>query len=389
MNLYEYQGIEILKTFSISVPHGIMITSPDEAVTAAKILFKKTKKKSIVIKSQIHAGGRGKSGGIQIVKNLEEVYKKSKNILGKRLITPQTPKEGLIVEKILISENVYSTSSSSEKEYYLSIMLNRDIKKNVIICSKEGGINIEEISKNPKKLHIEEINPILGLQMFQIRKLGFFLGMDNDQSMKNFIFFLKNLNKAYMSIDAVLIEINPFIKTLKNDIIPVDVKITLDDNATFRRKKLYIIDEKNKKNNFNFIKLKGNVGCMVNGAGLAMATMDMIKSCGGEPANFLDIGGAADENIVKKSFSLILKDKSVKIILINIYGGIVRCDSVVKGIIQSCKINNPINIPMVFRLKGTNDKNAKKILFKNKNTLPIYITDTLKNSSEKIKKILS
>ncbi|WP_185873338.1 ADP-forming succinate--CoA ligase subunit beta [Blattabacterium cuenoti] len=394
MNLYEYQGREILKNFSIFVPNGIIVSSPEEAVKAAKILFKKTKNKSLVIKSQIHAGGRGKSGGIQIVKNINDVYKKSKNILGKYLVTPQTPKKGLIVKKILLSEDIYSESYLNDKklikEYYLSIMLNRNIKKNIVICSKEGGVNIEEISENPKKLYIEEINPILGLQIFQIKKIGFFLEMYNNELLKNFYFFLKNLYKAYTYINSTLIEINPFIKTFNNEIIPVDVKITLDDNAIPRIKNyLYKLNITHKKNkNFNFIKLKGNVGCMVNGAGLAMATMDMIKSCGGEPANFLDIGGSADENIVKESFLLILKDKSVKVILINIYGGIVRCDTVVKGILESCKINCPINIPIIFRLKGTNEKNAKDFISRTNYISSIYITDTLKDSSNKIREIL-
>ncbi|WP_185877404.1 ADP-forming succinate--CoA ligase subunit beta [Blattabacterium cuenoti] len=401
MNLYEYQGIKILKYFSIHVPEGIIATSPEESVKAAKILFKKTNKKSLVIKAQIHAGGRGKSGGIQLIKSLDEAYEVSKNILGKYLITPQTSKKGILVKKILISEDVYY--NNNPKEYYISISLNRNIGKNVIIYSQEGGINIEDLSKNnPKKIQLEEIDPILGLQFFQVRKIGFNLGINEKTSMSLFKNFLFSLNKAYNFYDILLLEINPFIKTHNNKIIPIDVKITLDKNADFRRKKnFFLVDVSNdnnkenkdnnsffhKENQINFIKLDGNVGCMVNGAGLAMATMDMIKSCGGHPANFLDIGGSADKKRVNKSFSLILNDYSVKIILINIFGGIVRCDIVAKGIIESYfKINKSINIPLIVRLQGTNEKFARKILQSSK--LPIHYVNTLKDASDMIKKIL-
>ncbi|WP_185865055.1 ADP-forming succinate--CoA ligase subunit beta [Blattabacterium cuenoti] len=397
MNLYEYQGREILKKFLIKVPDGIIVYNSEEAVKAAKILFKRTKKKSLVIKAQIHAGGRGKSGGIRIVKNLTEVYHESKNLLGKYLITPQTSKKGILVKKILISEDIYSNNdsdkNSSPKEYFLSILLNRDKEKNIILYSKEGGINIEELSKkNPEKIFSEEIDPLLGLQMFQIRNIASNLEINKD-SLKNFSKFITYLNKAYHSCDALLMEINPFIKTLDNEIIPADIKIILDNNSFFRQKNNYLIynnfvEKKVDDYNFNFLKLDGNVGCMVNGAGLAMATMDMIKSCGGDPANFLDIGGSADEKRVEKALHLILKDKSVKTILINIFGGIVRCDTVAKGIIKLYnKINQKIKIPLVIRLQGTNEKNAKNIL--NKSSLPIYYANDLKDAANKIKQIVS
>ncbi|AFJ90506.1 ADP-forming succinate--CoA ligase subunit beta [Blattabacterium sp. (Blaberus giganteus)] len=398
MNLYEYQGREILKSFSIQVPDGMLAYSPEDAVRVAKILFKKTKKKSLVIKAQIHAGGRGKAGGIQIAKNLDEVYEKSKNILGKFLITPQTSKKGKLVKKILLSEDVYFSELSPPTEYYLSILLNRDIEKNMILYSREGGVNIEDISKkNPNQVYTEVIDPILGLQFFQTRKIGFNLGIYSNDFLKNFSFFLFSLYKSYINYDALLLEINPLIKTFDEKIVPVDVKIILDDNALFRHKKYNLIRDKDNDINtiekeaieakLNFLKLKGNVGCMVNGAGLAMATMDMIKSCGGVPANFLDIGGSADQKRVETAFDLILKDKSVKTIFINIFGGIVRCDTVAEGIINSySKINQNIEIPVVVRLQGTNEKIAKKLI--KKSLLPIYSTDSLKEASYKIQEIL-
>ncbi|WP_185857997.1 ADP-forming succinate--CoA ligase subunit beta [Blattabacterium cuenoti] len=396
MNLHEYQGREILNSFSIQVPDGMIASSPEEAVEIAKILFKKIKKNSLVIKAQIHAGGRGKAGGIQIAKNLDEVYEKSKNILGKYLITPQTSRKGKLVRKILLSEDVYFYEPSPPIEYYLSILLNRDIEKNMILYSKEGGVNIEDLSN---KIYREVIDPILGIQLFQTKKIGFNLGLEiteNDKSLKNFSLFLFSLYKAYINCDALLLEINPLIKTFNQQFIPVDIKIVLDDNALFRHKKydlihdqddVNIIEQKAANVKLNFLKLEGNVGCMVNGAGLAMATMDMIKSCGGVPANFLDIGGSADQKRVEKAFDLILKDKSVKTILINIFGGIVRCDTVAEGIINYfSKIDQNIEIPIVVRLQGTNEKVAKKLI--QKSLLPIYFTDSLKEAADKIQEIL-
>ncbi|WP_185856791.1 ADP-forming succinate--CoA ligase subunit beta [Blattabacterium cuenoti] len=396
MNLHEYQGREILSSFSIQVPDGMIASSPEEAVKVAKIILKKTKKNSLVIKAQIHAGGRGKSGGIQIVKNLDEVYEKSKNILGKFLITPQTSKKGKLVKKILLSEDVYCSEFSPPIEYYLSILLNRDIEKNIILYSKEGGVNIEDISKKkPNRIYTEVIDPILGLQLFQTKKIGFNLGIHDNESLKNFSLFLFLLYKAYITFDTLLLEINPLIKTFDQKFIPVDIKMILDDNALFRHKKYNSIrddvDEIEREAyeaKLNFLKLEGgNVGCMVNGAGLAMATMDMIKFCGGIPANFLDIGGSADLERVEKAFYLILKDKSVKTILINIFGGIVRCDTVARGIVNSfSKIHQDIKIPVVVRLQGTNDKLAKKLI--QKSLFPIYFTDTLKEAADKIQEIL-
>ncbi|WP_185856118.1 ADP-forming succinate--CoA ligase subunit beta [Blattabacterium cuenoti] len=395
MNLHEFQGREILNSFSIKVPYGIVSNTPEESVIAAKEIFEKTKKKSLVIKAQIHAGGRGKSGGIQIAKSLKEVYDKSKNILGKYLVTPQTSKKGKLVRKVLISEDVYYNNNPNE--YYISILFNRDIEKNIIVFSKEGGMDIEEISKiHPDKIYTEEIDPGLGIQSFQIRRMGYLLGMKN--STGKFRNFVISLYKAYLSCDVLLLEINPLINIEANNILAVDTKIILDDNALFRHKKYYneIRDQKKEdpiemevfESKLNFIKLKGNVGCMVNGAGLAMATMDMIQCSGGNPANFLDIGGDADKNRVEKAFRIILKDESVKAILINIFGGIVRCDTVAEGIINSYqhKIDHNKKIPVVVRLQGTNEIMAKKML---KNSLlPIYYADTLEKAANKIKEIL-
>ncbi|WP_185859936.1 ADP-forming succinate--CoA ligase subunit beta [Blattabacterium cuenoti] len=394
MNLHEFQGREILRSFSVNIPDGVVVTTPEDAVEAAKMIFKKTNKTSLVIKAQIHAGGRGKGGGIQIAKSLEEVYEKSKNILGKYLITPQTSKKGKLVRKVLISEDIYS--NSTPKEYYLSIFMNRDIEKNVILYSKEGGIEIEDISKkHPDKIFLEEIDPFFGLQLFQVRKIGYNLELD-EKVLKDFKHFLISLYKAYLSCDALLLEINPLIQTFDHQIVAVDIKMVLDDNALFRQKKYASFRDQKEENpieieafeaKLNFLKLEGNVGCMVNGAGLAMATMDMIKSCGGNPANFLDIGGSADKDRVEKAFRIILKDPSVQAILINIFGGIVRCDTVAEGIVNSYhNIDHKIKIPVIVRLQGTNEVIAKKRL--ENSQLPIYFTSTLKEAADRIKKIL-
>lgn len=390
MNLHEYQGREILNSFSIETPKGLLASSPEEAVKHAKIIFEKTRKKSLVIKAQILAGGRGKSGGIKIAKNLDEVYQKSKELLGKYLITSQTSGKGKLVKKVLISEDVYIFEKKSIVEYYFSILLDRNLERNIIIYSKEGGINIEEKSNI---IYTEQIDPILGLQLFQTRKIGFNLGLSKDLLSK-FNKFLKVIYKAYQCYDSLLLEINPLIINKENKIIPVDIKMVLDDNALFRHKKytnynenedINDLEKKAIKYDLNFIKLDGNVGCMVNGAGLAMATMDMIKLCGGKPANFLDIGGSADRERVKNAFSIILNDKSVKTILINIFGGIVRCDTVAKGVVDSFSKRN-IKIPIIVRLQGTNEKNAKEILDNSK--LPIYYTASLKEAANKIREIL-
>ncbi|ADM89912.1 succinyl-CoA synthetase beta subunit [Candidatus Karelsulcia muelleri CARI] len=384
MNIHEYQAQKILKTFGIKVPYSILASNLEETVYAAKKVFKKTKNYICVIKAQIHAGGRGKGGGIKIAKSIDDVYKKSSNILGRRLVTNQTNKKGKLVNKVIISEYVLN----SDKEYYVSIFYDRNIYKNIILYSKEGGLEIEDISK---KIYFQKIDPYIGLQEFQIRKIAFHLKMKYSA----FNNFIKKLYNAYIYSDASLFEINPFLITNDNEILAIDAKVRLDDNAFFRNlsykemsdeREYSIIELEAKKAGLNFLKLDGNVACMVNGAGLAMATMDMIKIYGANPANFLDLGGKADSKRIKKGLDLILKDKKVKLILINIFGGIVRCDIVAEGIIKFFEKKNKINLPIIIRLEGTNVNIAKKIL--NNSKLHYYYVTSLEEAANKIKVLL-
>uniref|UniRef100_UPI0032B261AF ADP-forming succinate--CoA ligase subunit beta n=1 Tax=Candidatus Karelsulcia muelleri TaxID=336810 RepID=UPI0032B261AF len=384
MNIHEYQAKKILKTFGIKVPYSIIASNIEETVYAAKKVFKKKKNYICVIKAQIHAGGRGKGGGIKIAKSIDDVYKKSSNILGRRLVTNQTNKKGKLVNKVIISEYVLNY----DKEYYVSIFYDRNIYKNIIISSKEGGIEIEDIYK---KIFFQKIDPYIGLQEFQIRKIAFNLKIKYSA----FNNFIKKLYNAYIYYDASIFEINPFLITNDNEILAIDAKVILDDNAFFRNlsyKEMYdereydILELEAKKAGLNFIKLDGNVACMVNGAGLAMATMDMIKIYGANPANFLDLGGKADSKRIKKGFDLILKDKKVKLILINIFGGIVRCDIVAEGIINFFKKKNKIYLPIILRLEGTNVNIAKKIL--NNSKLHYYYVTSLEEAANKIKVLL-
>ncbi|WP_375322935.1 ADP-forming succinate--CoA ligase subunit beta [Candidatus Karelsulcia muelleri] len=384
MNIHEYQAKKILKTFGIKVPYSIIASNIEETVYAAKKVFKKTKNYICVIKAQIHAGGRGKGGGIKIAKSIDDVYKKSSNILGRRLVTNQTNKKGKLVNKVIISEYVLNY----DKEYYVSIFYDRNIYKNIILYSKEGGLEIEDISK---KIYFQKIDPYIGLQEFQIRKIAFNLKIKYSA----FNNFIKKLYNAYIYYDASLFEINPFLITNDNEILAIDAKVILDDNAFFRNiyyKEMYsereysILELEAKKECLNFLKLDGNVACMVNGAGLAMATMDMIKIYGANPANFLDLGGKADSKRIKKGLDLILKDKKVKLILINIFGGIVRCDIVAEGIIKYFEKQNKINLPIILRLEGTNVNIAKKIL--NNSKLHYYYVTSLEEAANKIKVLL-
>lgn len=368
MNLYEYQGKEILKSFGGNIQRGFIISDPEESINIAKKLSKETGTKLWVIKAQIHAGGRGKSGGIQLAKSLEEVKEKSLKMIGMKIITPQTGKNGKIVRKIMIAEDVYYSGDYDIKEYYISILFDRDSGKDMIMYSNEGGVDIEYISKNyPKKINIEFIDPIFGIQKFQFRKIAFNLNINN-LYFKKFIEFIHSLYQSYKSSDALLFEINPLLKTSNNNFIAVDAKVIIDDNAIFRHnydnKEENPIEEEAIKYGLKFIKLNGNVACMVNGAGLAMATMDMIKLSGGNPANFLDIGGTANVKRVEQAINIILKDKNIKVILINIFGGIVRCERVALGIVNAySKINNVYIPPIIIRLQGTNFELAKKILY--------------------------
>ena len=371
MNLHEYQGKEILEKFNVKVQKGYVAENPDAAVKCAEKINKETGTKIFVIKAQIHAGGRGKGGGVKIAKNLEEVRAIASNILGMNLVTPQTPPEGKLVRKVLIAEDVYYDGESERSEFYISVLLNRSSAKNMIIYSTEGGVDIESVAeKTPDLIFQEEIEPGNELLPFQARKIAFNLGLSGD-AFKNMVSFVSSLYKAYQMSDASLFEINPVLKSSDDKIIAVDSKVTLDDNALFRHKEYESMRDLNEENpvevearaeGLNYFDLAGNVGCMVNGAGLAMATMDLIKLAGGEPANFLDVGGTADAERVEKAFRLILRDDNVKAILVNIFGGIVRCDRVAEGIVSAYKNLKEIEVPIIVRLQGTNSMEAKEII---------------------------
>ena len=353
MNLHEYQGKEILKSYGVAIQEGIVADSPKKAVEAAKELHSLTGTNWWVVKSQIHAGGRGKGKikgteqkGVALAKSIEEVEQISKNILGNILVTLQTGPNGKQVNKVLIAQDVYYPGHSEPKEYYMSVLLNRSTGKNIIMYSTEGGMNIEEVAeKTPHLIFREEIDPAFGLQSFQARQIAFNLGLAG-QAFKEMVKFVTALYKAYTSIDASLFEINPLLKTSDDKIIAVDSKVGVDENALFRHQDIAGMHDETEedpteveahKHDLNYVKLDGNVGCMVNGAGLAMATMDMIKLAGGEPANFLDVGGTANAARVEQAFRIILKDTHVKAILVNIFGGIVRCDRVAQGIVDAYK----------------------------------------------------
>ena len=371
MNLHEYQGKEILEKFNVKVQKGYVADNIEDAVKCAQKIQKETGTGIFVIKAQIHAGGRGKGGGVKIAKSLEEVKKIASEILGMNLVTPQTPPEGKLVRKILIAEDVYYDGESERSEFYISVLLNRSSSKNMIIYSTEGGVDIETVAeKTPNLIFREEIESGNGLLPFQARKIAFNLGLSGE-AFKNMVQFITSLYQAYQMSDASLFEINPVLKSSDNKIIAVDSKVSLDDNALFRHKEyeaMRDLDEENpveieaRAEGLNYVDLDGNVGCMVNGAGLAMATMDLIKLAGGEPANFLDVGGTADADRVEKAFRLILNDDNVKAILVNIFGGIVRCDRVAEGIVLAYKNLKEVNVPIIVRLQGTNSAEAKEII---------------------------
>ena len=371
MNLHEYQGKEILQNNDVRIQRGKVAGSVSEAISVANEL-KKFNKGVFVIKAQVHAGGRGKGGGIKLAKNISEVEEVSDKILGMKLVTPQTTSKGKLVRKVLIAEDVYYPGESETKEFYVSILLDRGKARNIIVYSKEGGMDIEQVSEeSPHLIFKEFIDPRLGIQSFQLRNIAFNLGLSGE-AFKEMTLFIKNLYKAYINSDASLFEINPVLKTSDNKIIAVDCKVSIDDNSIFRQKELSEkrdLDEENpveveaKSFGLSYVDLDGNVGCMVNGAGLAMATMDLIKHAGGEPANFLDVGGTADPKRVEAGFRIILKDPNVKAILVNIFGGIVRCDRVAEGIVSVFKkMGDEINVPIIVRLEGTNSKIAKEII---------------------------
>lgn len=398
MNLQEYQGKKILSFFGIEVPVGLIVNTPNKAVLAAEKIFKKTFAPIWIVKAQIDSGGRSKAGGVKIAKSLEEVSKISADILGIYLVTIQTSKKGKLVRHVMIEQYVFFQGKSVPKEFYFSLLLDRYKGKTVIIYSFKGGIDIEEVAKTKQnKIFLEEIDISSGLHKFQIKNIAFNLGLE----IKKIKEFITYLCKAYKGSDASLIEINPLLKTSDNKIMAVDVKVILDDNAFYRhRNYLYMrdLEEEATANNslevssskskagFNLVKLYGNVGCIVNGAGLAMATMDLIKFIGGSPANFLDIGGTADSYSVKKAIKLILKNKTVSAVFINIFGGIVRCDLVANGIILAYKDVLSFTVPLIVRLQGTNDKKAKKMM--DEIGLNVIAVETLKQAAEKIHEVL-
>ena len=395
MNLHEYQAKQILKSFGVAIQEGIVAESPEKAVEAAKELTKQTGTKWWVVKAQIHAGGRGKGGGVKLAKSIEELKEKAEAIIGMNLVTPQTGVQGKKVHKVLIAQDVYYPGENKTAEYYISVLLNRQTGRNIIMYSTEGGMDIETVAeKTPHLIFKEEINPAVGLQAFQSRRIAFNLGLSGE-AFKQMTKFVASLYKAYDSIDASLFEINPVLKTSDNKIIAVDAKVNLDDNALYRHPDFAelrdILEEdpmevEAGKHDLNYVKLDGNVGCMVNGAGLAMATMDMIKLSGGEPANFLDVGGTANAARVEQAFRIILNDSNVKAILVNIFGGIVRCDRVAQGIVDAYKNIGAIPVPIIVRLQGTNATEAKKII--DDSGLKVFSAILLKEAAELVSKAI-
>ncbi len=395
MNIHEYQGKEILSHFGVRIQRGIVAQNASEAVAAAKQLTSETGTGWHVIKAQIHAGGRGKGGGVKLAKNLKEVEEIAGKIIGMQLITPQTPKEGKKVHQVLVAEDVYYPGPSETSEFYMSVLLNRAVGRNMIMYSTEGGMDIEKVAEEtPHLIFTEEIDPAVGLMPFQARRIAFNLGLDGN-AFKEMTKFVASLYTAYVKSDASLFEINPVLKTSDDKIMAVDAKVTIDDNALYRHKdymNLRDIREENpieveaKAVGLNYVDLDGNVGCMVNGAGLAMATMDLIKQAGGEPANFLDVGGTADAARVEAAFKIILKDPAVKAILINIFGGIVRCDRVAQGIIDAYKNMGTIKVPIIVRLQGTNADIAKELI--DNSGLDVMSATEFQEAADKVQQVL-
>ncbi len=378
MNIHEHQGKSILQSFGVAIQRGKVADTPEAAHAAAVALAEETGTEWFVVKAQIHAGGRGKgtvtetgSHGVVLAKGLDQVMDKAKGILGGHLVTAQTNAQGKQVSKILIAEDVYYPGDSEPEEYYMSVLLDRASGKNTIMYSPEGGMDIEAVAeRTPHLIFKEEIDPAAGLQGFQSRRIAFNLGLSG-QAFKQMVKFTQALYAAYVGCDAAMFEINPVLKTSDDKIIAVDSKVSLDGNALYRHSDYAAMRDKTEEDpteveadeaGLNYVKLDGNVGCMVNGAGLAMATMDIIKLSGGEPANFLDVGGTADAARVEKAFRIILKDPAVKAILVNIFGGIVRCDRVAQGVVDACKNMSDINVPIIVRLQGTNAEEAKAII---------------------------
>ncbi len=396
MNLHEYQGKEILSGFGVRIQRGLVAQSAAEAVAAAKQLTDETGTSWHVIKAQVHAGGRGKGGGVKLAKNLSEVESIANDIIGMNLITPQTSAEGKKVHQVLVAEDVYYPGETETSEFYMSVLLNRSKGRNMIMYSTEGGMDIETVAEEtPHLIFTEEVDPSVGLMPFQARRIAFNLGLSG-LAFKEMTKFATNLYTAYVKSDASLFEINPVLKTSDNKIMAVDAKVTIDDNALFRHKDYQSLRDFREENpieveagelGLNYVDLDGNVGCMVNGAGLAMATMDLIKQAGGEPANFLDVGGTADASRVEAAFKIILKDPAVKAILINIFGGIVRCDRVAQGVIDAYQNMGTINVPIIVRLQGTNADIAKQLI--DNSGLDVQSAVEFQEAADKVQAVLS
>ncbi len=396
MNLHEYQGKKILKEHGVNIQRGYVLSDKKNTLKVASQLMEETGTTWFVVKAQIHAGGRGKGGGVKLAKSLDELENVVSNILGMHLITPQTSKEGKLVNKVLITEDVYYPGDVEPEEFYISILLNRETGKNMIMYSTEGGMDIESVAENtPELIFYEDIDPLVGIVPFQARKIAFNLGLTG-KAYKEMTKFITLLYKSYVSSDSSLFEINPVLKTSDEKIMAVDAKVSLDDNSLFRHKEYESWRDLKEENpveiearavGLNYVDLDGNVGCMVNGAGLAMATMDLIKQSGGEPANFLDVGGTADAKRVEMAFRLILKDENVKAILVNIFGGIVRCDRVAQGIVDAYNnLGDAINIPIIVRLQGTNAEIAKEII--DNCGFKVYSAIEFKEAADKIQELI-
>ncbi len=402
MNIHEYQGKAVLKSFGVAIQEGIVADTAEQAVEAAKEMQKNTGTSWWVVKSQIHAGGRGKGKivgteqrGVALAKSLDDVKNISENIIGNTLVTLQTGEKGRKVNKVLVAQDVYYPGESPTKEFYVSVLLDRSKGRNTIMYSTEGGMDIETVAHDtPHLIFKEEIDPKVGLRDFQCRKVAFNLGLSGE-AFKGMTKFIAALYKAYEATDSSMFEINPVLKTSDNKIIAVDAKVSLDGNGLFRHPDLLALRDKTEEDpaeveagehGLNYVKLDGNVGCMVNGAGLAMATMDIIKLSGGDPANFLDVGGTANAARVEQAFRIILKDKNVKAILVNIFGGIVRCDRVAQGIVDAYKNMGTINVPIIIRLQGTNAVEAKKII--DESGLKVYSAIALQEAADLVKKMV-
>jgi succinyl-CoA synthetase beta subunit len=396
MNVHEYQGKALLKAYNVDIQEGFLAETPEQAITVAGQLHEKLGSEYYVVKAQIHAGGRGKGGGVKLAKSIEDVGRLASQMIGMQLITHQTGPEGKKVNKVLIAQDVYYKGESETDEFYISVLLNRDSGRFIIMYSPEGGMSIEDVAeKSPALIFTEEIDPGTGLQPFQSRNIAFRLGLTG-LAFKNMQKFLSGIYETFIGCDAQLLEINPVLKTSDNRILAVDCKLVLDDNALFRHPDLLAMRDLNEEDpidveagesNLNFVKLDGNVGCMVNGAGLAMATMDIIKLSGGSPANFLDVGGGASPKTVEAGFRIILKDPAVKAILINIFGGIVRCDRVANGVVEAYKSIGEIRVPVIVRLQGTNAEEAKKII--DNSGLAVSAAISFSDAAELVTKVLN